>query len=258
MNIFENHSFIDPRVPLIFHNYSLPDSYNSNQTMNWHENIELLYFRSGRATARIGGRTIEASKGDIIIVGSNLLHGIFAHSKLEFYCLIIDRSFCLSNHLDIGSMDFETVIKDGDIADELEKFSVMFADNNQPFRHLMLRASALRTLSLICSRYGYPKKQKSEEIHPLSAIKHALGYIYSESHRDLNLDDISATSGFSKYYFAHEFKRLTGQTVISYLNGVRCEKASELLATGSMSIEAIALECGFSSSSYFIRTFKKI
>ena len=121
MNIFENHSFIDPRIPFIFHNYSLPSSYNSNQTMNWHENIELLYFRGGRATARIGGYTVKASKGDIIVVNSNLLHGVIAHSKLEFYCLIIDRSFCLSNHLDIGSMDFEAVIRDNDIAEELEK-----------------------------------------------------------------------------------------------------------------------------------------
>ena len=257
MNIFENHTFADPRVPFIFHNYSFPASYNSNQTLNWHENIELIYIKKGDATARISGKDIAVSTGDIIIIGSNLLHGIVSKTSIEFYCLIIDRSFCLANHLDTNNIDFRIKLKDADIVNALENFADRFADETHPFRQLTLRASALNVLSLICSRYSHPKSQNSDELHLLSALKHSLGFIYSESHRELSLDEIASSSGLSKYYFAHEFKRLTGQTVISYLNGVRCEKATELLAANDLSIECIAIECGFSSASYFIKTFKK-
>ena len=256
MNIFEKHSFADPRVPFIFHNYSLSASYNPKHTLNWHENIEILYFKSGNATVKVGGADIPVTRGSIIMIAPNLLHGVIAHSKILFYCLIIDRSFCLSNHIDTNSIGFKTCIKDSTLASELERFAEDFASTKKQFRHLSLRASALRILSLICSQHSLPKAIPSDELHQMSAIKHALGYIYSESHRELSLDNIAAVSGLSKYYFAHEFKRLTGQTVINYLNGVRCEKAAKLLVNNTMSIESIALECGFSSSSYFIRTFK--
>ena len=257
MNIFENHTFSDPRLPFIFHDYSFPVTYNTKRVLNWHENIEILYFKSGSATLKIGGDDLSVSAGDITIISPNLLHGVIARSRIDFYCLIIDRSFCLSNHIDTNSIAFQPCLNDNDLADELEKFAEAFSDAQNQFRHLALRASALRILSIICSRYSLQKASPSDEIHLLSAIKHSLGYIYSESHRNLSLDEIATISGLSKYYFAHEFKRLTGQTVISYLNGVRCEKAADLLATNSMSIECIAIECGFSSSSYFIRTFKK-
>lgn len=258
MNIFENHTFNDPRVPFIFHNYSFPASYIKNSRLNWHENIEILYFKNGTATVKIGGEDIQVSTGDIIIINPNLLHGVIEHSRIDYYCFIIDRSFCVSNHIDTNTTAFDRFIHDDDLSKEFEKLASVFPDRKNPFRHLSIRASALNILSIICARHSLPKSTTlSDEIHILSAIKHALGYIYSESRRPLSLNDIAAASGLSKYYFAHEFKRLTGQTVINYLNGVRCEKAAELLASNTMSIESIAIECGFSSSSYFIKTFKK-
>jgi len=257
MNIFENHSFDDPREPFIFHDYSFPEHFNPQKTLNWHENIEILYFKSGDATVKIESENISVSAGDIAIVSSNFLHGVVANSRVDFYCLIIDRSFCLSNHLDTSNIAFKTKLRDDELTRELDVFANVFSDKDQPFRHLMLRSAVLKILSLICSKYSLPKLQSTDALHMMSAIKHALGYIYSESHRDLSLDEIASASGLSKYYFAHEFKRLTGQTAISYLNGVRCEKATELLTADTLSIEGIALECGFSSASYFIKTFQK-
>ena len=257
MNIFENHSFADPRVPFIFHNYSFPASFTKNSRLNWHENIEILYFKSGVATVKAGSEDIKVSSGDIIIINPNLLHGVIEHTKIDFYCLIIDRSFCLANYVDTNTTLFNQCIRDNGLSEELEGLASAFFDDKKPFRHLALRSSVLRILSILCARHSLPKSTQSGEIHLLSAIKHALGYIYSESNRPLSLDDIADVSGLSKYYLAHEFKRLTGHTVINYLGIVRCEKAAELLVSNTMSVEGIALECGFSSSSYFIKAFKK-
>lgn len=255
MNIFEIHTFADPRSPFIFHEHTYLPS-EKVERFNWHENIEIIYCKSGDATVRIGGTDVLVSNGDIAVISSNLLHGIIAHSRFDFYCLIIDRSFCIANHIDTNLISFEQKITDSEIAAEFDLFAKNYSDAELPFRTLSLRSCALKMLTLLCTKYSLKGNSVTAETHLLSAVKHALGYIYSESHRPLSLDEIASAAGLSKYYLAHEFKRLTGHTVIDYLNGVRCEKAAALLAEKDLTVECIAEECGFSNTSYFIKTFK--
>lgn len=47
-------------------------------------------------------------------------------------------------------------------------------------------------------------------------------------------------------------------TVLDYLAHVRVEKACGMLLEGGMSVTETAMQCGFSSSSYFSSVFKKI
>ena len=68
---------------------------------------------------------------------------------------------------------------------------------------------------------------------------------------------IAAMCGITKYHLAREFKRITGQTVLTYLNALRCKKAQLLLSEGKTVTEA-AFESGFESLSYFSRTYKRI
>ncbi|MBQ8849067.1 MAG: helix-turn-helix transcriptional regulator [Clostridia bacterium] len=80
----------------------------------------------------------------------------------------------------------------------------------------------------------------------------------TESARDISLDEISASVGLSKYYFAREFHRTTGYSFVSYLNLIRCKKAKKMIAETELSIGEIAQKCGFSNLSYFSRTFRSI
>ena len=47
---------------------------------------------------------------------------------------------------------------------------------------------------------------------------------------DLSLDKVADFVGISKYYFAREFRRITGYTFVTHLNMTRCEAAKELLS----------------------------
>ena len=90
----------------------------------------------------------------------------------------------------------------------------------------------------------------------MSCIKQAIGLIRSDASRDLSLDEVANFVGLSKYYFAREFRRVTGYTFVSYVNLTRCEKAKALLTQNEMSIGEIGRACGFSNQSYFTRTFR--
>ena len=88
-------------------------------------------------------------------------------------------------------------------------------------------------------------------------IKELIRYIRENLDKDLNLDIIAGQIGISKFYLSREFKKQTGQTLVSHINETRCKEAKRLIESG-MSISAAALSCGFENLSYFSRIYKRM
>ncbi|MBQ7901147.1 MAG: cupin domain-containing protein, partial [Clostridia bacterium] len=75
---FESHVLGVESLPFILHFDIRTESYVSGH--NWHPNIEILYFVEGGGSVQIGEMAIPVSKGDIVIVNSDLLHSFDAHN----------------------------------------------------------------------------------------------------------------------------------------------------------------------------------
>lgn len=73
----------------------------------------------------------------------------------------------------------------------------------------------------------------------------------------LTLEVISQHVNFSPTYLCGIFKEVVGQTINQYLTDCRMRRAQLLLQTTNMRIHEVALDSGYSSSSYFIKTFRK-
>lgn len=73
----------------------------------------------------------------------------------------------------------------------------------------------------------------------------------------LELDMLSRLFFLSKYHLAREFKRIFGTTIGEYLLKQRISHAKSLLRFSDLSMEEIAVRCGFADSGYFIKVFKK-
>ena len=83
-------------------------------------------------------------------------------------------------------------------------------------------------------------------------------YINEHCSEDLTLEAVADMSGFSKFYFSKLFKQFTNVSFYRYVNQKRIAKAELLLINPENSITDVALSCGFSSLSPFIRMFKLI
>lgn len=81
-----------------------------------------------------------------------------------------------------------------------------------------------------------------------------LGRHYTES---IRLEDIAAFTGYTQRYIDTIFKQSTGYTIIHYLTRIRVESSRKALLSIGRPITEIALACGFESSSYFCKVFKK-
>ncbi|MBO5270086.1 MAG: helix-turn-helix domain-containing protein [Clostridia bacterium] len=257
MNIYENHRMDDPRLPFILHSTRRAPRRPAGSG-NWHENIEILWFTEGEGVVTVDAERFSVTAGDIVILGANALHTIASISQIHYYCLIVDRSFSLENHFDTSTMRYTPVVRDPEAEEGMRTVVAAFAEPSEtPFRVQRIRASVLSFLVLLCSRYGAAEGTPSPDSRLLLAIKEALGYIHAHFESDLSLDDMAARVGFSKYYFAREFRRITGHTFVSYLCLLRCEKAKQLLQKGGMRIGEVAAQCGFENHSYFTKTFRK-
>ena len=82
---------------------------------------------------------------------------------------------------------------------------------------------------------------------------------YMEKHfsENITLECLAKKSGFSKEYFAREFKKRIGVSPINYLIQLRLDNAKEKLLKTNMSVQEIAYHCGYNSPSFFHSYFKE-
>lgn len=90
-----------------------------------------------------------------------------------------------------------------------------------------------------------------------TAVQDILSYISQHYGEPVTLDMIAKELSFSTSECCRMFKKVTGETIFSYLLTYRIVKATEMLHETDLSISEIAYETGFGSTSYFIEKFKE-
>ncbi|MDQ2780132.1 MAG: AraC family transcriptional regulator [Pseudomonadota bacterium] len=89
-------------------------------------------------------------------------------------------------------------------------------------------------------------------------INRAIDHIVRNLAGPLRLQDVSGAAGFSPFHFHRIFKALLGETLNHFVKRQRLERALYLMSHDpNRSLTEVALDCGFSSSSDFSRSFKQ-
>ena len=84
-----------------------------------------------------------------------------------------------------------------------------------------------------------------------------VGFIQQKYSSKIALQDIAAAGYVCRSSCCSIFKEYLNQTPNAYLTEYRISKSVELLANPDLSVTEIAMQCGFSGSSYFTETFRK-
>src|SRR5277367_7135298 len=87
-------------------------------------------------------------------------------------------------------------------------------------------------------------------------IDRVIDYLRGNLDRRVRLAELADVACFSEFHFHRIFTAVSGDTLNSFTNRLRLEKAARLLRYSEQSLTDIALDCGFSSSATFSRAFR--
>jgi AraC-like DNA-binding protein len=99
------------------------------------------------------------------------------------------------------------------------------------------------------------KNEAPIELHHKTAINAVAEHIRETGGRNLNTAKLAYIAGYSKFHFARLFKKITGCSVLAFINLSRINKCREFSQKG-LSKKQISDELGFSSPAAFSRWSK--
>lgn len=250
--VYERHDM--SRLPIIFHKDRVDGRCS---TSNWHENVEILLFIEGEGNVYLENVPIAFSAGDICVIDSGELHRVESKGggRCVYFCLIVDGDFCKRQGIATEDVRFVKRIRDEELAEEYNKIAKAFREKDA-YRLPAVKGALLCFMVHLLQRYA---QTGAKDPHPTDTeIRSVIRYIRSHYAEALTLDALASIAGFSKYHFLREFKRVTGQTAVDYINTVRIEHAVRMLREGEGSVASIAAACGFAGHSYFSKIFYRM
>ncbi len=250
--IYEPHVRRKDELPFIFH----IDNVKRRAMANLHENIELLYIMEGEGRVLLGDKSVLARPSQIVAINSFVAHSTSTESGLRYACLIIDTRFFLENGINIGSLRLNDTIDDTEAAVRFLEIIDEYSHEGD-FSEAGIRAAVLRLLVHLCRNHSAPSESRgTPDAVDFLSVCTAIEFVKSNLSSRITLDAVAASVGLTKYHFLRKFKRITGLTVLEYINTVRCQHARQLLIGGA-SVKEAAIRSGFENFSHFSSVFKK-
>lgn len=245
----------DPAFPVTFHldRISIKDG---GVEPHWHEGIEILYCIGGTASVIYEMEPHQMEAGAFVIIPSGAIHYISPtpENDCRYYCLIVQPAQFPETLFPLESTSPQPVIRDaamnrffGQIIGEMEE--------KRPYYKEAVTAY-IRLLFTEIFRYHCRPTKNAASARQQEAVKQGILYLRAHFREKITIDQVCGYLGFSKYYYCHMFKKVTGRSIMDYVLFLRCSNARRLLESGRCSISECAMQSGFSDVSYFTRVFK--
>lgn len=253
---YEEYTHFNEDLPFYFQPRLIRTKEICSTSPNWHDNIELQLCTNGEGEVWLDGEKYVFQKGDVVIVNSSIIHYTRTDTELEYSCLIIDMSFFEKMGFDTQRI-FTPYVSNALCLQNL--FNELETNYRQEdvLRRPLLNLTLLKILIEINRNYAANLISEKKTSKHFSEIKKSLIFLRNNYTQKITLDEIAQNVLIDKFTLSKDFKKLTGQTIITYLNGYRCQKAAQLISNG-YPVSNAALQCGFDNISYFIKTFKNV
>lgn len=235
---------------------------------HYHDKVELLYCVQGELEIVLFSESIVLKEGDFICISKNTPHATMSYSDYnEHICIKFDNTILhVPSSRKIPSEEYFLSLLDNYELFHSEKenhnyIRQLFFSCIENFSHddyykrLPLRASIMLIMSFIFKNSSNTKIQKTTTKIANNFSK-VFEYIDS-NYATVTLEDAAKFCSMSYSYFSRTFKAETGVSFSNYVIKKKVEKSLELLSNEEMSLNAIALECGFSNLSHYIKCFSE-
>ncbi len=157
-----------------------------------------------------------------------------------------------------NQIGFPTVLPEGGslndrIRDKID--TVIVWNQSRPVGYEILTKAGL--LEIICMLEQQDCFIQYHSTRQNDVCKEILLYIQEHYREKIAIPDIARAVGISENYFSSFFSKHLKRSFASYLTEYRVNQSCILLETTDLPVTDIALECGFSTPSYYIQSFRR-
>ena len=244
--------------------------------LHWHPEFEIATAEFGVLDYQVGEHHIILKAGDSIFVNGNMLHGIKQLSgdvpdpmpNIVFSGTLIapetsaiyqkhilpivqcdSLPFVVFRHNDPSSSEMNCLIKDvyGQMNEKKACYELIVQRNiNLIFEFLYRNFTVL------------PKTEATRiQINNQVRLQKMLSYIYENYAESVTLEDIAKAADISRSEAGRCFRTYMGCSPVEALIQYRLQMAYRLLSERTQTLQQISYACGFNSTNYFSRQFKK-
>lgn len=242
-----------------------------------HNYIEIIYALSGKYQILLNNQNYSFLEGDMVLINSNEIHTIFSLSEGNNRYVVIkfEPELLYTTVQSVFEMKYvmpfilnESTHQKVFMKSEIEHTVIpgLIHEINKEYSEklygyeLAIKANIFHLFLLILRRWNEQNIDLNidEEINKdmIKRIGPVFDYIEENYQNDITALDMAKHCNISYSYFSRLFTRIMKRNFREYLNYVRITKSEYLLTSTDLNITEIALQVGFSTSSYYIQQFK--
>lgn len=240
-------------------------------TLHRQDTWELSYIVCGSGTRIIGDKIEAFTKGEVVLIPPQIAHcwsfdefDVDDDNKIENITIIFEHDFLLriANSFPEMSESISPIIESKD--------AVSFGGNTliklQSLLQSMVAMGSAERLSLMLQVLQQISESVGSKSIGLLSIENKqtkrmqklLLYIMNNYQHPITLDEVAYQVGLDRSSFCVFFKKITGESFITYLTKYRLEIACQMLDISDLNISEICYASGFRDIPYFNRVFKKM
>ncbi len=233
-------------------------SFHNQKYHTYHMSSELCYlFRlqtEGTAIVKINKKNHPVKKGDLLMIKPNERYELYVNEEqtsgdLHLYC----EGNWIHDHFKhmppLISISMDDLI--------LQLWHHLIIEERRPYieRNHSLTDHLLSALCISLEREMNRTDNVSK--HPFIVMKMMRFVEENATKQNFQVQELADSCDLSISRCVHLFKEHTGMTIIEYAQSIRLSSAINQMKYTTNTLESIALNCGFSSYSYFHRLFTR-
>ena len=238
--------------------------------VHWHDELEIIYVKSGFLTVNISGENYIGKPGDAFVVSPGNLHFMGSQTgTVDYFTFLLPLKYIafrsddmlddkLIEPLNSGHLMISPEIKDT-VKEQCEQLARVYAaeiDKSESKITGQIRKKIV-LLQFIHELWKKGFIVENDTTGRNTVEKEMVSYIQQNYTGKILLREFGEQFHLSEKYISRYFKEHFHITLSQYVTYLRLEHAKQMLQETDISVTEVAMQSGYQNISYFIRSFKK-
>lgn len=238
--------------------------------VHWHDELEIIYVKSGFLTVNISGENYIGKPGDAFVVSPGNLHFMGSQTgTVDYFTFLFPLKYItfrsddmlddkLIEPLNSGHLMISPEIKDT-VKEQCEQLAGVYAaeiDKSESKITNQIKKKII-LLQFIHELWKKGFIVENDTTGRNTVEKEMVSYIQQNYTGKILLREFGEQFHLSEKYISRYFKDHFHITLSQYVTYLRLEHAKQMLQETNISVTEVAMQSGYQNISYFIRSFKK-